>query len=105
MHVGPQQRRDAGLICAVRPSAATVGGGSLPGEMLASFALTVRASDLRDAGTSLQSFARALRLGTPGVIPRIEGDRLWLDTRTVAPDDDDALIATVRAAWHSLSDP
>ncbi|MGI8858304.1 MAG: L-seryl-tRNA(Sec) selenium transferase [Thermomicrobiales bacterium] len=93
----------AGLICEIRPSSATVGGGSLPGEMLASYALTISVSDVRDAGSSLQSFARALRLGTPGIIPRIEGDRLWLDARTVAPDDDDALIATVRAAWQSLA--
>ena len=86
----------------VRQSSATVGGGSLPGETLASSALTFSASVVRDAGSSLQAFARSLRLGTPGVIARIEGDRLWLDARTVAPDDDDALIATVRAAWHEL---
>jgi L-seryl-tRNA(Ser) seleniumtransferase len=91
-----------GIRCEVRSSSATVGGGSLPGETLASYALTVGAAAARDAGSSLQSFARALRLGAPGVIPRIESDRLWLDARTVAPDDDDALIATVRAAWHRL---
>jgi hypothetical protein len=62
----------------------------------------VSASVVRDAGSSLQSFAQALRLSSPGVIPRIEGDRLWLDARTVAPEDDDALIAAVRAAWRAL---
>jgi L-seryl-tRNA(Ser) seleniumtransferase len=92
----------AGIACEVRQSSATVGGGSLPGETLASYALTVSASVVRDAGSSLQSFAQALRLSSPGVIPRIEGDRLWLDARTVAPEDDDALIAAVRAAWRAL---
>ena len=87
----------------VRQSSATVGGGSLPGETLDSYALTVSASAVHDAGSSLQAFARALRLGTPGVIPRIEGDRLWLDARTVAPGDDETLVAAVRAAWDASS--
>jgi L-seryl-tRNA(Ser) seleniumtransferase len=51
----------------------------------------------------LQALARALRLGTPGIIPRIEGDRLWLDARTVAPGDDETLVAAVRAAWDASS--
>jgi L-seryl-tRNA(Ser) seleniumtransferase len=94
---------DAGLRCEVRQSSATVGGGSLPGETLPSYALTLSASVVRDAGSSLQSFAQSLRLGVPGIIPRIEGDRLWLDARTVAPDDDDALITAVCAAWNASS--
>jgi L-seryl-tRNA(Ser) seleniumtransferase len=94
--------RHSGIESDVRQSSATVGGGSLPGEALDSYALTVSASVARDAGSSLQSFARSLRVGVPGIIPRIEADRLWLDARTVAPDDDDALVAAVRSAWQAL---
>jgi L-seryl-tRNA(Ser) seleniumtransferase len=94
---------DAGIACEVRQSSATVGGGSLPGETLDSYALTISGSAMHDAGSSLQALARALRLGTPGIIPRIEGDRLWLDARTVAPGDDETLVAAVRAAWDASS--
>lgn len=92
----------AGVLCAVCPSSATVGGGSLPGDALASYALTVASGTAGGVGASLKEFARLLRVGAPGVIGRIEDDRLWLDARTVAPEDDDAFIEAVGAAWRSL---
>jgi len=39
-----------------------------------------------------------LRLGSTSVIGRIADDRLLLDLRTVQPDEDDLLVAAVRAA-------
>ncbi len=87
----------------VQESAATVGGGSLPGEMLPSFALTLTEQSVRAAGGNLQDFARRLRRGTPPVIGRIEDGRFWLDARTVAPEADEALVAAVAAAWEGFS--
>jgi L-seryl-tRNA(Ser) seleniumtransferase len=87
----------------VRESAATVGGGSLPGETLPSFAITVSEQAIRGAGGNLHAFARLLRTGSPPVIGRIEDGRLWLDARTIAPDADDALLDAVRAAWRALT--
>jgi L-seryl-tRNA(Ser) seleniumtransferase len=57
----------------------TVGGGSLPGETLASAGVAV------GRGTASRLLA-ALRRGSPPVIARIEDGRVVIDLRTVDPD-------------------
>jgi len=75
---------------------ATVGGGSLPGETLASWAVAVGvAAD--GSGISVAALARRLRGLDRPVIGRIEQDRLVLDLRTVEPEDDPTLLAALRA--------
>ena len=69
----------------------TIGGGSLPGQTLPSWALVIK-------GPSPQRLLAALRAGTPGVIGRVVDDAVALDLRTVEPDDDDALAEAIRAA-------
>ena len=71
----------------------TVGGGSLPGETVASTGIAL-AGGRRSATRVLA----ALRQGDPIVIGRIEADRVVLDLRTVDPDRDDALAAAVEHA-------
>ncbi|MHB8647201.1 MAG: L-seryl-tRNA(Sec) selenium transferase [Thermomicrobiales bacterium] len=90
----------AGVPVQVRSSVATIGGGSVPGAALPSFALTLDAGAARGRGVSLDAVARALRLGTPPVIPRVEHDALWLDLRTVFPDGDDALVHALVTVWQ-----
>lgn len=87
-----QLRARADRIAAQLPDAlavdceAAVGGGGAPGVRLPS------------AGVSLpEQYAAALRAGNPPVVGRLEGGRCLLDLRTVAPDDDDLLLAAVRA--------
>jgi len=63
---------------------AAVGGGSLPGETLASVGLVV-------GGTGATALARRLRAGDPPVIGRVEAGAVHLDLRTVDPADDAAL--------------
>jgi L-seryl-tRNA(Ser) seleniumtransferase len=70
--------------------ASAVGGGSLPGETLPSFAVAISAAP--------EQLARRLRQGTPPVIGRIADDRLLLDMRTVLEEQEQALIAVVRDA-------
>ena len=70
---------------------ATVGGGSLPGEVLPSVALMV-------ADRSPDRLLALLRAGSPAVVGRIEDDRVLLDLRTVDPAQDQALAGAVRAA-------
>jgi L-seryl-tRNA(Ser) seleniumtransferase len=70
---------------------ATVGGGSLPGQVLPSRAVCV------PSGAPDALLAR-LRAGSPAVVGRIEHDRVVLDLRSVEPDDDDALAAALEAA-------
>lgn len=90
----------AGVPVVVRPSVATIGGGSVPGAALPSVALTLDADAARTHDVSLDALARALRLGTPPVVPRVEHDAVWLDLRTVFPEDDDALVQALSDLWR-----
>lgn len=65
---------------------AAVGGGGAPGVELPSAAVSLP-----------ESYAAALRGGSPPVVGRIEAGRCLLDLRTVAPEDDALLAATVLA--------
>jgi L-seryl-tRNA(Ser) seleniumtransferase len=71
--------------------AATIGGGSLPGETLPSFGLAV-------AARSAERLLAALRGGDPAVLGRIEDGRLLLDLRTVDPRVDDELAVALGRA-------
>ena len=84
----------AGVDCQAVLADAAVGGGGGPGVRLPSAALSLP-----------EQLAPQLRLGAavrsghlPAVIGRIEGSRLLLDLRAVAPADDDRLGAAVLAA-------
>ena len=79
--------RVGGRVVAVR---STVGGGSLPGETLASFAVALD----RPGPTRLLA---ALRRGTPPVVGRIEDEAVVLDLRTVDPGRDEALARAIEA--------
>jgi L-seryl-tRNA(Ser) seleniumtransferase len=69
----------------------TVGGGSLPGEVLPSFGLALRAR-------SADRLLAALRHGHRPVIGRIEDGRVVIDLRTVPPARDDDLAAAIDTA-------
>ena len=78
----------------VRAGQSTIGGGSLPGETLAT---TVLALDGKAPGGA-EALAGRLRRASPPVIGRIEDDEVLLDPRTVLPEQDDDLVRGVRAA-------
>ena len=69
----------------------TLGGGSLPGETLASWGVAL-------AARSASRLAAALRTSSPVVIGRIEAGRVILDLRTVEPARDEELAAAVGRA-------
>ena len=69
----------------------TIGGGSLPGETLASWAVRLKTD-------GPQRLLAALRSGTPAVIGRIDDDAVVLDLRTVEPSDDGRLADAILAA-------
>ncbi len=73
----------------VRASEATIGGGSLPGDVIASVAIAVPGKPER--------VARELRMGSPGVVGRVMAGELLLDLRSLAAEDDAALIAALRS--------
>jgi L-seryl-tRNA(Ser) seleniumtransferase len=71
----------------------TVGGGSLPGEILGSYGLSVRS-----AGVPADRLMASLRSGEPPVIGRVVDGAVVLDLRTVEPGDDGVLRDAILAA-------
>ncbi len=69
-------------------SQSTVGGGSLPGESLPTWALAL-------AVKSPDRFLEKLRHQQPPVIARTEDQRVLLDPRTVLPEQDGALLVNL----------
>ncbi len=92
---------EAGVPVDVRPSIATIGGGSVPGAELPSFSLVLGADAARACGLSVAEAARSLRLGATPVIPRIEDQSVWLGLRTVFPEDDDALCRAIAEVYRA----
>lgn len=80
---------DLGPAASVVDARSMVGGGSLPEESLPTRALRLDVASPVDA-------ARALRLGDPAIVARIEHDALLIDPRTVDPDDDEVVGAGLR---------
>jgi L-seryl-tRNA(Ser) seleniumtransferase len=77
------------------PCTSAVGGGSLPGETLPSYALALR-------GAPPDLLAQRLRAADPPVVARISEGRLLLDLRTVLEDQEPALLAALRALTLDL---
>lgn len=63
----------------------TVGGGSLPGESLPSYLLSISVK-------SPDSFLKKLRQQNPPIIARTENNKILLDPRTVLPEQEHALL-------------
>ncbi len=91
------QRRlmEQGALAEVVAAESTVGGGSLPGERLATTALAITP---RRGGGGAAELLRRLRQHEPPVIGRIVEERVLLDPRTVLPGEDDVIIEAVIAA-------
>jgi L-seryl-tRNA(Ser) seleniumtransferase len=77
----------------------TVGGGSLPGEVLPSHGLAVRSTAI-----SADRLMGRLRSGDPPVIGRVVDDAVILDLRTVEPADDGLLAAAILRAATGARD-
>jgi len=74
----------------VVPAESTVGGGSLPGESLPTFVLSLPVK-------SPDKFLAKLRKHAPPLIARTENDRVLLDPRTVLPEQEPVLLAALAA--------
>ena len=85
----------AALECSstIEKSRSAVGGGSLPGETLPTWVLSL---DCRNVGVEV--VMRRLREGDTPVVARIDDDRVLLDPRTVLPEEDGLLVDALRSA-------
>jgi L-seryl-tRNA(Ser) seleniumtransferase len=81
-----------GSAASVAEMQSTLGGGSLPGETIPSVGVAVRSP------SADRLLARIRQCGRHAVIGRIEAGRVLLDLRTVHPDQDRRLGATLRVA-------
>ena len=83
----------------VEPAQSTIGGGSLPGESLDSWALCISCRDVTGGASAL---AARLRNQSPPVVARIENERVLMDPRTVLSDQDSQLLNTTQAALREI---
>jgi L-seryl-tRNA(Ser) seleniumtransferase len=90
-------RADPGLNASAVEATAFLGGGSTPAEPIPTAAVRV-APPLPPPWESEGRWARALRLGDPPVVARVQGGAVMFDLRTVDPADDDRLLDAVRRA-------
>ncbi len=77
-----------GEVCSGK---STIGGGSLPEEMLPTWLLALDISQP-------DRFLKKLRQANPPIIARIEDNQVLFDPRTVFPEQDDSLVAGLKAA-------
>ncbi len=68
----------------------TMGGGSLPGETLASAGLALASKAL-----SAARLAAKLRAGTTPIVSTVAEERVFIDLRTIDPEEDDLLINSI----------
>jgi L-seryl-tRNA(Ser) seleniumtransferase len=92
-----------GVNASVLEGQSTVGGGSLPGEMLPTWLLAVRPQAPavkrgRGASAAAGEIAAGLRRHNPPVVARVERGSVLLDPRTVGEGEDEAVLDAVRAA-------
>ena len=74
-----------------------VGGGSAPGETRDTALISIRSSN-----SSPAEIERLLRAAETPVIARIENDRVLIDLRTVAENEEDLLVEIVRSVIEVL---
>jgi L-seryl-tRNA(Ser) seleniumtransferase len=79
------------LDARVRESTSAIGGGSTPDQTLPTWVVELSVPNPT-------AFERRLRLGQVPVIARIERDKVILDMRTIADEEEEALAAAVQIA-------
>ena len=82
----------------VEANQSTVGGGSLPGESLPTYVLSLEVS-------SPDKFLERLRRQQPPVIARTENDRILLDPRTVLPEQDKMISQSLMNVFRDKRKP
>ncbi|NMB19780.1 MAG: L-seryl-tRNA(Sec) selenium transferase [Firmicutes bacterium] len=86
-----QSQLGPGLQGEVVAAESTMGGGSLPGETIASWALALQSPKLSSA-----ELHEWLRRRNPPIMGRIVQDRVLLDPRTVLDSQDESVLAILR---------
>lgn len=86
------QLQTQGIAARTQRGESTIGGGSLPGETLAT---TLLALDAARVPFPLDELARRLRMRRTPIIARIFHDTLLLDPRTILDEQDDEIVSAL----------
>ena len=78
--------------CEVTQSQSMLGGGSLPTQKIPTWCVALKPSE-----SSINRLASRLRSSNPAVIGRVQKDTLFIDMRTVFPDQDMILVDLLAA--------
>ncbi|PZN08672.1 MAG: L-seryl-tRNA(Sec) selenium transferase [Bacillota bacterium] len=92
-----QRRLGKAAEVIVVPGRSQAGGGSLPGVELDTTLVGIRTA------APATRLARALRVGEPPVIGRVQDETFWLDPRTVPEDQWEPLVQAVVAAVERVA--
>lgn len=92
-------KTELGLNATVILSESFIGGGSAPVRPIPTAAVAI-APPFPPPHGSEGVWARALRLGDPPVVPRVQGAAVLLDLRTVPEAEEDALLDAIRRTCH-----
>lgn len=89
--------REAGVNCRVEPGESAIGGGSLPGETLPTWLVSIEPAQQNgsDAATRAGRLATIMRQAPVPVIARVERGCLLLDSRTVQENEEETLVREV----------
>ncbi|MEW4570339.1 L-seryl-tRNA(Sec) selenium transferase [Tautonia sp. JC769] len=89
-------RGSMGLAATSEGAFAYLGGGSAPDEAIASACVRIE-PPLPGRWATAAEASRALRLGTPGVVCRVQHGALWFDLRAVFEEDDEVIVQAIDA--------
>ena len=92
-------RAELGLNASVVPSQSFLGGGSVPVQPIPTMAVSVSPPFPPRHGSE-GAWARALRLGDPPVVPRVQKGVVLFDLRTVARHEEASLLDAIRRTCH-----
>jgi L-seryl-tRNA(Ser) seleniumtransferase len=81
----------------VEKDQSTSGGGSLPGETLDTYVLSIQ---VKQADKMLS----VLRQNTPPIIARVQQDRILFDPRTVLESEEAELLAGIKRIFKGAND-
>jgi L-seryl-tRNA(Ser) seleniumtransferase len=84
--------RSSGLQVEIVDGASVIGGGAAPSAVLPTRVIAVTRE-----GLSADEISARLRASEPPVVARVEEGRVLLDLRTVFPDQDELVVAALRA--------
>ncbi len=89
-------------LAAVVDGESALGGGSLPGGTLPTRLVAVKAGSGGRGRSNVHILSRKLRQNVPPVIGRVGDDTLYLDPRTVLPEEDDIVARALKSLQAGL---